>query len=165
MWITMTICNIWPPEVVKGSISGNWPLYHVSTLLLGEMLDVATDGPHGGKLLCLCQGGYVWSTWTKQHVGFDCHYIGNSNANCTTGLDFCPLFHVRSEGCLETNIIRRPLCRKISFLYLLSIRFKLWFTSIFPFQHTNNMTPTDCNLRECWKPLQPGAIRSRIRLE
>jgi hypothetical protein len=33
-------------------------MYRVLTLLLGNMLDVATYGPHGGKLSRLCQGSY-----------------------------------------------------------------------------------------------------------
>jgi len=46
--ISATICHIYPPGVAKGSFSDHWPLYLVLTLLLGEMLDVARYGPHGG---------------------------------------------------------------------------------------------------------------------
>jgi len=86
MQIALSICCISPLELVNGSFSGNWLLYFVLTLLLGEILDVAWCGPHGCKLHLLCQGWYVWLTWTKQNLGFDRHYFGNSNANCTTWL-------------------------------------------------------------------------------
>jgi len=55
-WNASSICHICPPEVAKGSFSDHWPLYLVLTLLLGEMLDDARNGPHGGKLRLLCQG-------------------------------------------------------------------------------------------------------------
>jgi len=56
VWNALSICHISPPEVAKGSFSEHWPLCLVLTLLLGEMLDVARNGPHGGKLRLLCQG-------------------------------------------------------------------------------------------------------------
>jgi len=55
-WNALLICHICPLEVAKGSFSERWPLYLVLTLLLGKMLDVARNGPHGGKLRLLCQG-------------------------------------------------------------------------------------------------------------
>jgi len=56
VWNASLICHICPPEVAKGSFSEYWPLYYVWTLLLGEMLDVARNEPHGGKLRLLCHG-------------------------------------------------------------------------------------------------------------
>ena len=81
------ICHICPPVVAKGSFSEHWLLYLVLTLLLGEMLDIARNGLHGGKLRLLCQGWYVWSIRTNQNQRFDCHFIGNSHANSTVWLD------------------------------------------------------------------------------
>jgi len=70
-----------PPGVAQDSYSDHWPLYPVFTLMMGEMLDVARWGPHGGKLRLSCQGWYVCSTRTRQNLRFDCHLIGNSTAN------------------------------------------------------------------------------------
>jgi len=50
VWISWSIWHICLLDVVKGSSSEHRPLYLVVTLLLGEMLDVAKDGPHQGKL-------------------------------------------------------------------------------------------------------------------
>jgi hypothetical protein len=44
-WHAWLICLICQLEVEKCSISEHRPLYHVLTLLLGEMLDVARYGP------------------------------------------------------------------------------------------------------------------------
>jgi len=52
----LSICHICLPEVAKDSFTEQRPLYLVLTLLLGEMLDVARYGPHGGMLSLLCQG-------------------------------------------------------------------------------------------------------------
>jgi len=41
-------------EMATGSFSKHGALYFVLTLLMGEMLDVATYGPDGGKLRQLC---------------------------------------------------------------------------------------------------------------
>jgi hypothetical protein len=56
MWNDSLICYICPLEVAHGSDSDHWPSYAVLTLLLCEMLDVAKNGPDGGKLRLLCQG-------------------------------------------------------------------------------------------------------------
>jgi len=64
--------------------SKHWAMYLVLTLLLGEMLDDARSGPHGGMLHLLCQGWYVWSSWTKRNLRFDYHFIGSSNAKHIT---------------------------------------------------------------------------------
>jgi hypothetical protein len=56
VWNAALICHICLPGVVKGSFSQHWPFYLVLTLLLGEMFDIAWNGPHGGKLNLLCQG-------------------------------------------------------------------------------------------------------------
>jgi len=50
LWNGSLFCHICPWEVAKGSFSEHWPFYLVLTLLLGEMLVVARNGPHGGKL-------------------------------------------------------------------------------------------------------------------
>lgn len=48
---------------------------------MGKMLDVARCRQHGGKLLLLCGGWYAKSTWTKQCLCLDRHYIWNSDSN------------------------------------------------------------------------------------
>jgi len=73
--------------VKKSSFSEHSPSYHVLTLLLGEMLDVARYGPHRGKLSLLCQGSHVSLTLTKQNLHFDCLFIRNSYANRMSWLD------------------------------------------------------------------------------
>jgi len=55
VWNALEICHIGPLEVAKGSFSEHWPLYRVLTLLLADMLDVARNGPHWGKLHLLGQ--------------------------------------------------------------------------------------------------------------
>ena len=82
-----SICSIYPLEVANDSFSEHCPLYIVLTLLLGEMLDVARYGPHGGKLRLLCQGWEVSSIRTKQNQCFDRHFFGNSRANHALGFD------------------------------------------------------------------------------
>jgi hypothetical protein len=57
VWNSSSICNICLPEVANGSVSEDWPMYLVLTLLFGEMLDVARNGPHGGKM------GLLWQGW------------------------------------------------------------------------------------------------------
>jgi len=78
VWKALSICPIGPPEVAQSSLSEHWPVYFVLTLLFGEMLDVARYGWYGSKLHLECQGWYVWSTWTKQNLCFNCHQNGNS---------------------------------------------------------------------------------------
>jgi hypothetical protein len=56
VWNASSICHIGLTEVVEGSFSEHSLLYLVLTWLLGEMLDVARNGPHRGKLHLLCQG-------------------------------------------------------------------------------------------------------------
>jgi len=45
--------------VAKSSFLEHWPLYCVLTLLMGDMLDVGRDGPHGGKLPLSHRGWYA----------------------------------------------------------------------------------------------------------
>jgi len=84
LWIAWLVCRICLPVVAKGSFSERWLLYCVLTSLMGHMLDVARYGPHGVKLRLEGWGWYPWSTSTKQEGHFVHHYIGNSNANCTS---------------------------------------------------------------------------------
>jgi len=79
VWNAMTSCRICPPEVAKGSFWEHWPWNLELTLLLGEMLNVASCGPHGGKLSLLCQDWYICSTWKKQDLHFD-RYIKRTSA-------------------------------------------------------------------------------------
>jgi len=95
----------------------------VSTLLLGEMLDVARYWPHGGKLHVLCQGWYVWSIWTKPNLRFNDHCIGNRNAKYTTWLDGYHLFYVWFWGWLAINITRCPFRRRFSFYIFYTLDF------------------------------------------
>jgi hypothetical protein len=83
-WTALSICRICPPEVEKRSILEHCSLYRLFTLLLGEMLDVASYGAHGAKLRKLCQGSYVSSTQTKQNLPFGCHFFQNRNDNHTS---------------------------------------------------------------------------------
>jgi len=87
VWIAWSICRIRQPEVAKYPFTEHWPLFLELTVLFGEMSDVARYGPYGGKLCLSCEGWYIWSTWVKQNLRFDCHFIGNSNANPITWLD------------------------------------------------------------------------------
>jgi len=121
IWIAFLIGCICQLEVAKVSFAEHCPLYLVSTLLSGLMLDVATHGPYGGKLCLLSQGWYVWSTWTIQNRRFDRDYIGISNANSTTWLDFHCLCHVGSRGCLGKNIIWCLFSRRMSFSFILQL--------------------------------------------
>jgi len=57
--VALWICGISQSEVVKGSFSTHWALNFVLTSLLSEMLDVASYGPHGGKLHLVGQGWYA----------------------------------------------------------------------------------------------------------
>jgi hypothetical protein len=84
---TLSICHICHPEVVKRSISEHWPLWFGSTLLLGEMLDVASYGQYLGKLRLLCQAWYVYSSCTMGNFALDCQYIRNSDTNRPTRHD------------------------------------------------------------------------------
>jgi len=83
----LSICRICLPKVAKSSFSKHWQLKFALTLLLGEMLDVASYGQYGGKLCLLCQGWYVYSSWTKQNFPLDCWEIRNSDANRTSWHD------------------------------------------------------------------------------
>jgi len=78
VWSALSTCCICPPEVVTGSCSEHWPLYLVLTSLLGEMLDVARCGPHGGMLCILCQCRYIGSISAKQNIHFVRHFDENS---------------------------------------------------------------------------------------
>jgi len=89
-----------------GSFSEHWPLYLVLTSFLGEMLDVARHGPHGGKLGLVCQGWYVWLIQKKQNQRVDHYMIRNIDANSTLLTDSLCEIHVRSRRCLETNMTR-----------------------------------------------------------
>jgi len=71
-WTALLICHICLLEVAKSTFLEHWPLKFALTLLLGEMLDVARYGQYGGKLHLLCQGCYIYSSWTKQNLPFDC---------------------------------------------------------------------------------------------
>jgi len=53
------------------------------------------------------------------------------------------MFHVRSRLCVETNITRRPIRRRISFSYLSNTRYQLSFTSMYPCKQTNKQTSSD----------------------
>jgi hypothetical protein len=55
VWNDSSIIHICPQAVVKGSFSEHCAWYLVWTLLLGEMLDIASNGLHGGKVRLLCQ--------------------------------------------------------------------------------------------------------------
>jgi len=165
MWITVLICRICLKEAAKASFSDHCPIYFEWILLLSEMLYVAWYGPHGGKLHHLCQGWYIWSTWTKQNLHFDCHYIGNSNANRTTWVDFYCLLHARSRGFLETMITRHHLHRRMYFWYLSIMRFRLLFSSVYTSKHRNNNRPTYCESCGGRNLLQSAAICSRIHVE
>jgi len=65
-------------EVAKYSSSEYQLLQYALTLLLREMLDVARYGQYWGKLHLLCQGWYIYSSWRKQNLLFDCQFNGNS---------------------------------------------------------------------------------------
>jgi len=164
VWTASSKCSICQPEVVKSSFLKHWPLYLLLTLLWGEMLDVGRYGPHVGKLSLWCQGSYVWSTWTKQTLHFDCDLIRNSNAYSTSWLYRYCVFDIQSHRCIETKINSHPFRRRISSLYLSNIRFQLSFTSMCPCQQTNNIGQTYCKSRDHWNPLQFPAICSRIYL-
>jgi len=151
--------------VAKWSVLEHWPLYVVLTLLLGEMLDVVICGPHRGKLRLLCQGWYVWSTWTKQNLRFDHHFNRNSNPNRISWIDCLCVFHVRSLQCVETNITRRPFCQRITYLYLSKMRLPLWFTTMYPGEQTTNIGLTYCTSQDHGNPLQPAAKRSWLDVE
>jgi len=64
----------------------------------------------------LYQGWYVWSTWTKKTLHCNSHWIGSSKVNCITWLNGEHVFHVRTQGCLETTITRCPFHWRVSFL-------------------------------------------------
>jgi len=143
VWSALLICSIWPPEVERSSFLEHWPLYRVLTSLLGEILDVARYGPHGGKLCHLCQGSYIWSTQTKQNLRSDRHFIRNSNFNHKSWIYSQSEFRIRSQQCVETNISRRPFRQSISILYLSNMRYQLSFTSMYPCKQTNKQTTSD----------------------
>jgi hypothetical protein len=154
-----------PPEMAKRCLSEHWPLNDELTLFLGAILDVVIHGAHGGNLCLLGQGWHVWSTWTEQNVDFDCHFIANSNANCTEWLQDQSLFHVWSPGCFDTDITRHPFCPSKSFLYLSNLTFLQPCTTLDQCKHSNNIGPTHCKGWECWKLLQLAAICYRITIE
>jgi hypothetical protein len=143
VWTALSISRICPPNLEKSCFSEHWPLYRVLTLLLGVMLDVERYGPHGGKPGLECQGSYIWSTRTKQHLRFDRHFSWNSNTNCTLWHDSYRMFHVRSWQWVETNISRRPFRHRILFLYLSNTRYQLLFTSMYPCTEEKKQTSSD----------------------
>jgi len=98
-----------------------------------------------------------------QNLCFECHYIGNSNANHTSLHDVKCLFHVWSQGFLETTISRHPFCQRMCCVYLTNIRFQWSFTTIYPWKQTNKINPTWCKLQHGWITMQPAVIHSRIR--
>jgi hypothetical protein len=53
------------------------------------------------------------------------------------------VFRVRSGWCVDTNITRRPCCRRISCLYLSNMRYQLSLTSMDPCKATNKQHWTD----------------------
>jgi len=55
VWDIMSICRSCLLVMAKGPFSVHWPLNVALTLFLDKMLDVATYGPHRGKLRPLCQ--------------------------------------------------------------------------------------------------------------
>jgi len=67
-------------------------------------------------------------------------------------------------GFLETNISRRPVCRRMYYFNPTTPTFRRLFTVIYPCKQTHNITQTWCKLQDGWKPMQPAAIRSRIQL-
>jgi len=79
----LSIYRICVPGVAKSSFLEHWPFWLAWTLLLGEMLNVASYGRYGGKLRLSCQGWYVYSCWTKQNLPLDCQEIRNRDANRT----------------------------------------------------------------------------------
>jgi len=127
----------------------------VLTSLLGEILDVARYGPHGGKLCHLCQGSYIWSTQRKQNLRSDRHFIRNSNFNHKSWIYSQSEFRIRSQQCVDTNISRRPFRQSISILYLSNMRYQLSFTSMYPCKQTNNQHRTD--LLSIKRPLESPA--------
>ena len=159
-----SICCSCQLVLATGSFSEHRPLYSVSTLLIGEMLEVARYGPHGGKLHLVYRGWWGYSTWRKKNLHFDHHYIGNSNANHITLHDVYCMFHVRSWGCFEKNISRRPFRQRICCLYITNRRFSHSLTLIHTSEQTHIIGPTRCKLQDGWKPLQPAAKRSMIHL-
>jgi len=69
------------------------------------------------------------------------------------------VIHVRSLRCLETNITRPPVHRRMSFLYLPNMRYQLSFIATYSCKHTNNIGPTCGESRVCWNPLQLYAVQ------
>jgi hypothetical protein len=165
MCIALLIYCIWWAAGVKGLISQYWPWNIVCTLLFGKLWDVWRHGPHGGKLYLLYPGWYVPSTWTKQNLHFDCHFIGKSNANHTTWLDYQYLIHPRFQGDLVTNITRHLFCRRIFCSCSTNMLFRLLFTFIYPCKQRNNIRPTYWKSWDGCNPLQAAAIHCRIHLE
>jgi len=128
------------------------------------MLDVARYGQYGGKLHLLCQGRYIYSTWTKWNLPFDCQWNGNNLANRTTWLHYQSQFHVLSGGLFETNISKHPLPWRMAYLYLTTMGFRQSYGSTYPWKQTH-IRPTDCKSRHVGKPLQLAVICSRIHVE
>jgi len=130
VWIALMISCICTLNVERDSISELWLLDLVLNLLLGEMLHIARQRPHGGKLRHLCHSWCVSLNWIKWNLPFDYHYIEIRNANNPTWHDVEHLFHVRSHGCIEKNITRCPFSWRISLWYLTNLRFQLSFTAM-----------------------------------
>jgi len=161
----LSIGRFCQPELAKSSFSEHWPLQFAWTVLLGEMLDVARFGQYGGKLHLLCQSWYVYSSWTKQNLPPDCQWISNSDANHTTWPGCYGHFHVISRGLFETKISRRPFPWSISYLCHAIRQFWRSYTAIYLCYQTLNIRATLCKFWGGGKPLQVGAILSRIHRE
>jgi hypothetical protein len=59
-----------------------------------------------------------------------------------------PVFHVRSQGCLETNGISHPFGQQRSFVNRLYMKFQLLFTKIYDHKETNHIRQTYCPSRD-----------------
>jgi len=84
------------------------------------------------------------------------------NANHRSWRDVWHLYHVRSQGFVETNISRCPFQRRMYRCYHSNTGLQRSVTVIYPSKQSHNIRQTWVKSQDGWQPMQPAAMRRRI---